>query len=193
MVQRTPLAITLLICTANLVGCGDFRRAADDAGRQPSAADSSAAHDASRGHDAGQGNSSNTNMDATPRVDGSAVDSDAATECLLQRGVCPTDCSRLLGNLYNRFRRCIENTYEVVGCVESRRGYLDDPRCVRRTSTGQLFRVPLEFIEPVDPENGDHPGDDWSACPPGDSKYVSSTVTPQCADLEDGGVYDGTP
>ena len=111
---------------------------------------------------------------------------DASGNCRLQSNDCPAGCAGFSGWLYSRRRRCIENHTELVGCRPRDKGYIDDPRCARRVSTGEIFRVPLSFLEPLVEPN-------WADCTNEDSNFVSSTLTPRCDDLEDGGIYDEAP
>jgi hypothetical protein len=126
-------------------------------------------------------------MDATSLShDAMSGNTDASVNCRLLSDNCPAGCTDLSGWLYNQHRRCLENHTELVGCWPRNAGYFDDPRCARRITTGEMFRVPLSFLEPLVEPN-------WSDCTAEDINFVSSTVTPRCDDLDDGGVYDGTP
>lgn len=85
---------------------------------------------------------------------------------------------------------CLEDVYDVVGCVPTGESRIGDPRCAQKKSTGAVYRVPLSFIEP---SGGPYPSSAWTPCDVHDQDFVSSTVTPACHALEDGGIYDGGP
>lgn len=131
-------------------------------------------------------------MDAAPTgSDDAAIGKrDAAIDCHLQSQRCPDGCREFSGELYNQQRRCLELQFEVIACWPLAEGSIDDPSCARKVSTSEIFRVPLSFFDP-----GDQPREpNWAACTTTeDINFVSSTVTPLCDDLEDGGIYDGAP
>jgi hypothetical protein len=112
---------------------------------------------------------------------------DASTGCVFASGECIGACIEYHARRYDRTRMCMESVYEVVGCARERDGLIDDPECVVKRETGEIYRVPYSFLEP--PFGGPPPG--WTDCTARDDNLVSSTVTPRCDDLDDGGIYDG--
>jgi hypothetical protein len=125
----------------------------------------------------------------TNTKDASKMELDAAVDCVLRAGTCPSGCLGFDAYRYNQQRMCIENVREVVGCVPSERGIIDDPRCALEIATGEIFRVPYSFLG----SDEEPPGPRWTSCSTKDTNFVSSTVTPACDDLDDGGIYDGAP
>jgi hypothetical protein len=173
-----------LACAGMLAGC-DSRNPMSGRGKED-AATVDAAIPRPR-DDEGLPDAASIRLDAA--TDGSNPASDASVDCTLHAGSCPRDCLALVARRYNQERGCIDEAVsELVGCVPAKHGVYDDPRCARRISTGEIFRVPLSFL---DRQETTPSAADWTSCSDSERNRVSSTLTPGCDDLEDGGIYDG--
>jgi hypothetical protein len=180
---------TALICGAVVTGCGTAAPK-ETADAEVSDAAKRNTHDSATPH----GNTDGGSLDSGSRDP--VTTKDAAPEdasgtapgaCMIPAASCPSGCLDLTARPYNQHRMCIENVPEVVGCLPPS-GFIDDPRCARKLVSGQIYRVPYAFL--VGPQETP-PGPDWISCSSKDDNFVSSTVTPSCDDLEDGGIYDG--
>jgi hypothetical protein len=185
---RTSAAVAVILLVS---GCGKALDGSDGATKDASTAEA-AAPDGHRDAGAADGGPDA----ATLMTDAQARDADmpaidASADCTLRAQTCPVGCRRFVGHRYSQERMCIEDVWEVVGCISEVLGEYDDPRCARKKDTGEIFRVPLSFLDPS--RGSSPPGPNWTSCSPRDDNFVSSTVTPSCDDLEDGGVYDGAP